>query len=530
MGWDGATFDVLDRMIQKGLMPNLAQLIARGTRAGLLSTIPPITGPAWASFRTGKVPGNHGVFSFLKPPGDSLHQNRIERLDATHIDGLSLWNIFNHFGLPVMVADMPMTDPVEKVKGAMISGMMTRGKRGALCYPGDLKEELENCFPTYFTRSLTDGISTSPSYLDRLIESLREKSVMDFYLLEHHPWNLFVTVYSAVDTLQHYFWKFIKEDPGGKYGAKIESFFRRLDETLAGYLEFLGPGDNLVILSDHGFGPCDYIFFVNNFLLSRGFLTLEGGKGTALFNKDRLKKILLKLDFFDFKRWLGKEARESLGRKLTPNTRIDWLASSAYFRASNELGIYINRQESYHGGCVSPDRYFPLRREIMACLREIKNPITGLGIFKKVSPREEVYPGGKYLEKAPDIMLEPAPGIKVSSFDLSNLDQFVQPNSGLLTGFHENRGVFVGVGCDFRKGEEVGDFPIWDVTPTLLHLSRMAISSDMDGEVNKTVLKEEHVLREIGKWDYPLEKDFVLDDPDIDSHEIEQLKGLGYLD
>ena len=63
-GVDGATFEVIDPLVAAGKMPALAGLMARGVRAGLRSTCPPVSAPAWTTFLTGKQPGKHGVFCF----------------------------------------------------------------------------------------------------------------------------------------------------------------------------------------------------------------------------------------------------------------------------------------------------------------------------------------------------------------------------------------------------------------------------------------------------------------------------------
>ena len=42
IGWDGADWRILDPLLERGLLPNLATLIARGGRATLTSTIPRI--------------------------------------------------------------------------------------------------------------------------------------------------------------------------------------------------------------------------------------------------------------------------------------------------------------------------------------------------------------------------------------------------------------------------------------------------------------------------------------------------------
>ncbi len=66
VGLDGATFDVIDPLLEKRRLPFAEDLIKNGTRANLLSSIPYATIPAWPSFMTGKNPGKHGVFDFFR--------------------------------------------------------------------------------------------------------------------------------------------------------------------------------------------------------------------------------------------------------------------------------------------------------------------------------------------------------------------------------------------------------------------------------------------------------------------------------
>ena len=40
IGWDGADWRILDPLLEQGALPNLAELIARGGRGVLKSTLP----------------------------------------------------------------------------------------------------------------------------------------------------------------------------------------------------------------------------------------------------------------------------------------------------------------------------------------------------------------------------------------------------------------------------------------------------------------------------------------------------------
>lgn len=65
IGLDGATFQILKAYTEQGIMPNIKAFMDEGVSADLLSTIPPITGPAWAAFMTGKDPSKTGIYDWM---------------------------------------------------------------------------------------------------------------------------------------------------------------------------------------------------------------------------------------------------------------------------------------------------------------------------------------------------------------------------------------------------------------------------------------------------------------------------------
>ena len=66
IGLDGATFNILDYLMEKDHMPFLKDFTAKGFRSKLMSTPNPLTPPAWVSMVTGRNPGVHGIYDFLR--------------------------------------------------------------------------------------------------------------------------------------------------------------------------------------------------------------------------------------------------------------------------------------------------------------------------------------------------------------------------------------------------------------------------------------------------------------------------------
>ena len=102
IGMDGATFTVLNDLTARTgegpVMPFLAKIFEDGTRAKLRSTPNPLTPPAWVSLMTGRGPGHHGVFDFIRAEerGDdvffTLYDSRDCRVET-------IWSIASRQGL-----------------------------------------------------------------------------------------------------------------------------------------------------------------------------------------------------------------------------------------------------------------------------------------------------------------------------------------------------------------------------------------------------------------------------------------------
>lgn len=536
IGWDGATFKVLDQMIAKNIMPNLKTILKRGVRSDLYSTIPPITGPSWTSFRTGKKPENHGLFSFFEPPDNSLDLGEIKRHTSKNIDGISYWNILESYNKKNIIVDLPLTDPVEKLNGIMVSGLMTRGLRGVLTYPDKISETIEKKFPDYFKTSLTDGLDVSSNFLDKLIYSVNQKCELDCYFLENEDWDVFTSVYSAVDTLQHYFWKFMDENSiqfvNNKYiKEKIEVFFRKLDGTLGKYLEFLDKEGDLIIVSDHGFGPNNFTFFVNNFLLNNGYLVSGNKLPAKIVNSEIIKSIALRADVFNFRRLIRKELREKLNRSFESGQRYCWEESRAFFRSNNEYGIYINMKGKYFGGTVEERDYSDLIDEMTEKLMSLKNPFTGEYVLESVSTKEKLYKNGKYRMSAPDIVLIPSKGLNLGGITHFKTNNFVRKNKKLISGFHEKEGIFIGYGEAFAENTIIDkELFIYDIAPLILTVFNLPADVEMDGNINKNILKGLKSGDIPKRKKYRIKKIYNSNEDFNDNESIEQLRGLGYID
>src|SRR5437868_6040084 len=124
IGLDGATFTVLDPLMEKGVMPFLKRFVARGVRGELLSTPNPLTPPAWTSLVTGRSPGNHGIFDFIRPEQteDGIY---LKLVNSRDIRCQTIWSMASEQNRRVISLNFPGMFPPLSVAGYVVPGFVS---------------------------------------------------------------------------------------------------------------------------------------------------------------------------------------------------------------------------------------------------------------------------------------------------------------------------------------------------------------------------------------------------------------------
>ena len=142
IGLDGATFTVLDPLIEAGHMPCLGEILSQGVRAELYSTVPPTTPPAWTTIMTGRSPANHGIFDFFVPEGAGSHGFRL--VNTRNIRCETIWGLLSRQGHKSISLNFPVMTPPIPFSGYSISGFVPWKYLRRACHPPQLLDELKN--------------------------------------------------------------------------------------------------------------------------------------------------------------------------------------------------------------------------------------------------------------------------------------------------------------------------------------------------------------------------------------------------
>ncbi len=564
VGLDGMTFDVMEPLAEQGVMPECAALMKGGSWGVLESTIPPVTGPAWTSFATGKQPGNHGVFDFFKPTKGNNAVGMSRRLiNSREVDGKTIWQIMTEHDRTSIVMNMPVTYPPRQIKGAMITGMLTPSIDANSTWPPDLYKRLKPELGPYTITVNWQGYSDARAleFIRDLTDCQRKRTDYCLRLMDDYPeWNVCFPCYTGTDRIQHALWHYIdpkereKTKAAGRYRQEVMDgileYYRCVDSDIRRLREKAGADVPVFFVSDHGFGPLYGKVYVNEFLARHGFLHYDRMKlrkaMAGIFLKKAWLKTLKTLGMNGaIKRFHEREAEQR--RSAEARTfyddfyeLIDWSRTKAYVASNTEGGIYINTKgrglygEPKDHGCVDPADYEKVRAELIDLLRTMKHPDTGQPFRLDVEPRENVYKG-KYLKSAPDIVFFFDRGEWIADFGLGKgLYKHADWRTG--SGMHRMEGCFLAHGPGIKAGCRV-DTKIYNVAPTVLAYMGMPIPPDMDGRFIEDAFTDEwktaHPVQYAGH-SQDAEKGWG-QGADVFSSEdeevlVERLRGLGYID
>jgi predicted AlkP superfamily phosphohydrolase/phosphomutase len=321
---DGGTYSVIDHLIEEGRLPNFARLIERGSRASLLSTIPPLTPAAWSSFFTGSNPGKTGAVGFFRfRPGTY----QLEPMNAGNLRGEPLWSLAGSRGKRVCVFNVPVTYPAAAVNGILVSGMDAPSFDDQAIYPLEEKDSFLAAVPDF---KVSNDIDTRyllahhknpvEDYIGQLKEHLRMEIRAIDYLMGREDWDLFAGVIRSTDMFQHIFWRDVEKVIAGagvttEERARAEAVFdcyetidRELGESWAGWCS----DRNLVFMSDHGFGELRSDVCINRVLADAGLLKFHERSASARSRQQltrRLKARLPQKARRRIKRLLGEDDR-----------------------------------------------------------------------------------------------------------------------------------------------------------------------------------------------------------------------------
>jgi predicted AlkP superfamily phosphohydrolase/phosphomutase len=487
-GLDGATWPIMDELIEADRIPAIQGLIETGARANLDVIDPVISPPLWTSIATGRMPEVHGIKDFWA--------------SSKQVQSKRIWDIADEHGLISGVFGYLVTWPPEKTNGFLVPGWLAQD---ASTYPESLSfvKEIEiggkadasfgvtellrvaiasirhgvtvgtaNTMVYYFaSRKLgwDDGVALARD--GRLLKVDLTADVFCHLLKRTQPdFALFYT--SGIDAIEHLFFKYFRpdgfptvtEEDVRNYGDAIPQAYEAADRAVGAIVDVASPDANYILVSDHG----------QTSAASQGDLWYVI-KTTAL------------IELLD----------------IPDDVRPTNIASTIYLRKDGEIPDPWPVRTGLEGVVALPNR---------VPLFEIKQNSPGeirIVVRKDFSAKEGdlVLVGGK--EVPYERILEPADRV---------------------SGVHTRDAVFLMNGPAVVEGVELDRGSVLDVAPTTLALLEIPLALDLEGVVIQQAFREELPVTFIDTYGAPDRSDDAESASRLNPTVVDRLKTLGYVE
>jgi predicted AlkP superfamily phosphohydrolase/phosphomutase len=547
IGLDGATFDLLEPLMEQGHLPCLKRLAAGGVRGRLRTVIPPGTGPAWSTIITGLDPSNHGIADLIVRADDSYD---LAFLNAASLRAPTVWDWVGEQGGKVLVLNVPMTYPPKQVNGLMVTGLLTPAGSREYTYPPELAASISRIEPSYrITPTASYVPGREAAFLAEMAALVGAKSRLLAELAKRSDWDFIMQVFSETDFLQHALWHVLdrshprhRAEARERHLGSIIDVYARIDAVVGEASRAAGEDASVLVMSDHGAGPLHEFIHANNLLLAHGMLNVKRGlrsrlkyllfrAGLTPLNVYKLASVLNLGKARAGLRWTTK-GYGLLRRFFFSFSDIDWPRSVAYAISGGVYGgLFVNLKGREPAGVVPQDQYERVRADLKKMLLGLRHPSTGKPLVREVVAREEIY-GGKFLAELPDLYFLPSDPTQAvfGDFEFSS-NKLVEPASAAISAQHRMDGVFIAAGPGIRRGVEVGGLEVSDITPMVLYMMGLAIPEGLDGKVKTDVFEAAEIARRPPAYfkpdagGAPDERRRATDDESVK----QRLKGLGYI-
>jgi len=258
---------------------------------------------------------------------------------------------------------------------------------------------------------------------------------------------------------------------------------RGLDEAIGQLCELAEKRKAAVMLvSDHGFGPCLGRIHVNRILIQAGVARLPGWAGLigrrTLQASDHLRLWGQKRD--------NPTARSaSFDQSVTAQYPFDWKRTLAFAPHQDTAAmVYVNCAARHRGVRTAAPRMTPrqideARSAAALALADAKHPETGSLLFPQIIATAETYRIDPTREGYPDLIALPDEPYWVRT-KLSSGPSWVEPDAN-LPGTHRPEGIVALAGLGMSAGRNLKAH-LSDVTPTILALLGLPIPAHIEGK------------------------------------------------
>jgi len=380
IGLDGAAPDLLFPWIQAGYLPHLERIFSDGFHGRLRSTVHPQSPQAWSSIYTGVNPGSHGIFGFSTGP---FSDHPGEFVTALNRRARDFWSFPEFRNTRIGLINLPFTYPVTAVNGFVLSGFGTPSLSKKYSYPAGISQISKRLIGRYPITGADISTRSADGYARSLWDMDRRRAELAPHLMDRFNIDILFIVFESCDRIQHALWNeldvlspWTRANDEGIKSTFIFKTYKLIDDLCGQLLGSIPRDCAVMIVSDHGAGPCYGIFNLAEWLIQNGFLKQTKGPISGRFSSTS-RKILTSL---------RSRIPSTAVAMMSPWLRTTWrkhlysvsqlnLAQSYALPHESFGSIYLN---SKHEG-----ESYRIGEEICSGLLQLKDPYNQAPLFSK---------------------------------------------------------------------------------------------------------------------------------------------------
>lgn len=346
-------------------LPCLRGLMERGRYGTLVSSMPPVTVPAWSCMTSGKDPGTLGIYGFRDRKSRNYGDWTIST--SLRVKEPRLWDILTQSGRESIILSVPGTYPITRpIKGCLVTSFLTPSTTDPKIQytsPPSLAREIERLVGEYMVDVRMTRGADKKEVLEQIYEMTRRRFKVAGYLIKSCPWDLFFMVEMGPDRIHHAFWSFMDPDhrnhrPGHPLEHAIRDYYVYLDGEIARLIELFDLANtHLWLVSDHGARLLKGSILINQWLYEQCDLAFK---------------------------------TPPMGRVNFDESLVDWPRTRAFAAPGYYGQIFINVRGRDPEGSVAPEEYDACRDGLIARLEAMTGP-DGRPLGNKCYKPDKIY-------------------------------------------------------------------------------------------------------------------------------------------
>ncbi len=433
-------------------MPNVRRLMDGGIHGRLVSTVPPITVPAWMAMMTSQDPGQLGIYGF-RNRGSHVYEDTFT-VNSTHVQAKTVWNVLSRNRLRSIVMGVPLTYPPKPLNGLMVGCFLTPDKSATYTHPPGLAARVHELAGGDYIIDVKDFRNERKQETLDQIKVMTERRFRAFRgLLKTEDWDFAMMVEMGPDRLHHAFWRYFDTghrlyEPGNPFEDVVHQYYLEIDREIGRTLEAV-PGDaSVIVVSDHGAKRMTGAVCINEFLMREGYLTLK---------EQPTKPTRLKPDM------------------------VDWSRTTAWGDGGYYARVFLNIQGREPSGTIPPGDVERVRRELATKIEALGDE-NGNSIGTKVYFPEEIYRDRRGISPDMVVYLGDLEWRSAGTVGTGNVHIF-ENDTGPDDANHAQEGIFVWHNRGRAPAAPVEKVSIYDVAPSILDYFSIEAPPEMIGRI-----------------------------------------------